>query len=141
MRNSAMKSALALTLLSFISTAAFADGDKDLVKELLTDGINVGNLSGAVDVPKSATSMDELNKLIEDEKTRNRLAKVVNFDKQKLLIFVWRGSGQDLLEVTGVKDGKEPEITFTATRGRTKDLRAHLHLFVVPKEATWKVEK
>ena len=37
-------------------------------------------------------------------------------------------------------DKKPPEVVFQYTRGLTRDLRAHYHLYAIPKDATIKVE-
>ena len=50
-------------------------------------------------------------------------------------MFAWSGSGQDMVAVKGdTKDGKTA-LTVSFTPGRTRDLRPHVKLFVVPKDA------
>jgi len=52
----------------------------------------------------------------------------VNFDRQQVLIFAWRGSGQDKLSYT-VESPKE--VKFSLQRGRTRDLRSHVKIYAV----------
>jgi hypothetical protein len=89
------------------------------------------------------------------------LTKQINFDKEKLVVFWWGGSGQDKIAAgelipgdpkpegkgplgappqPGAKAPKKPVATFTYTPGKTLDLRGHLKLFVVPADAEVKVE-
>jgi hypothetical protein len=58
----------------------------------------------------------------------------VNFEKEKLVLFAWGGSGGDKITPDAKTAG-----TFALTRGLTRDFRMHLHLFVVPKDAEVKV--
>ena len=69
------------------------------------------------------------------------LKKQIDFDKQKLLVFVWSGSGQDKLAVTAAsKDGKTA-LAVEHTPGRTRDLRQHVKLFAVPRDAELPAKK
>lgn len=52
----------------------------------------------------------------------------VNFDRQQVLIFAWRGSGQDKLSYT-VESPKD--VKFSLQRGRTRDLRSHVKIYAV----------
>ena len=79
----------------------------------------------------------ELEQLVTDEPTRDAIAKIVDFDKDYMLIFAWSGSGGDKLAAADEKG----EAVFTVTRGRTKDLRQHLRVFAVAKGAKWSVAK
>ena len=53
---------------------------------------------------------------------------LVNFDRQQILIFAWRGSGQDKLSFT-VESSKD--VKFSLQRGRTRDLRSHVKIYAV----------
>jgi len=53
---------------------------------------------------------------------------LVNFDRQQILIFAWRGSGQDKLSYT-VESSKD--VKFSLQRGRTRDLRSHVKIYAV----------
>ncbi len=69
------------------------------------------------------------------------LNKVVNWDKQIVLIFAWKGSGQDKL-TTEVEEAPDKSLTvnFIYKPGMTRDLRPHLHVFALRKDVTWKVK-
>jgi hypothetical protein len=61
----------------------------------------------------------------------------VDFAKEKVAVFAWAGSGQDKVAAGEVKD---KTAVFTYTRGLTRDLRQHVKIFAVPKDAEVKVE-
>ena len=131
---------LLLAILCFASTASIvAAEDKDkLVRELELKSPKIGVKKGAQ--PSDAakiTSKVELEELIPDEATRDAIAKIVDFDKDYILIFAWAGSGGDKLAAADEKGA----AVFTVTRGKTKDLRQHLRVFAVAKDAKWSVAK
>ncbi len=64
------------------------------------------------------------------------IAKQFDFQGQKLLVFVWRGSGGDRLTYAVMKS-YPVQIRFQYQRGRTKDLRQHLKLFALRKNVTF----
>jgi hypothetical protein len=68
----------------------------------------------------------------------DRLDREINFNKQKLLVFAWSGSGGDKL---GYKINNKREVLFQFQPGMTKDLRLHLELFALDKSAKYRVEK
>ena len=70
---------------------------------------------------------DELKKL----KTK------VDFGKQVLMVFAWRGSGQDKLDYSVLESYPE-QLNFIYTRGRTRDLRPHVYYFAVRSNVLWK---
>jgi len=72
------------------------------------------------------------------EKQMEKLLGQVNFEKQKVLVFAWRGSGGDRLSYSVA--GSFPEqVTFEYRGGRTRDLRPHVHVFALRKNVTWRV--
>ena len=66
-------------------------------------------------------------------KDMKALAKV-DFTKRKLAIFVWSGSGRDEIQPV-VKESFPEQISFTKTRGRTRDLRQHFVVFSIRQNA------
>jgi hypothetical protein len=60
------------------------------------------------------------------------LLKKVNFQKQTLLVFAWRGSGQDKMTYT-IAESFPEQITFKILPGRTRDLRSHLKIYALRK--------
>jgi hypothetical protein len=60
------------------------------------------------------------------------LLKQVDFQKQTLLVFAWRGSGQDKMTYT-IAESFPEQIAFKILPGRTRDLRPHLNIYVIRK--------
>jgi len=67
-----------------------------------------------------------------------RLKEKVEFDEQVVLVFAWRGSGQDKLTYE-VAESFPEQITFNIKPGRTKDLRPHIHIFALRSNVKWSV--
>ncbi len=65
-----------------------------------------------------------------------RLRREVDFSRQVVLLFAWRGSGQDRLEYLE-QTSPPAAVVFTYTPGRTKDLRAHHQVFVLRSDVVW----
>lgn len=135
----------ALLAAALIAAPAVAADDKPLVKELPTKDLKLapppddGGVSfGGPAVVASAAELEK-NPVLKDAAAE--VKKLIDFDKQKLLVFAWSGSGQDKVAVTAeVKDGKTA-LAVTYTPGRTRDLRQHVKLFAVPKDAELPVKK
>lgn len=68
------------------------------------------------------------------------LQKQVDFEQEVLLIFAWRGSGQDRL-LFDVDESYPEQISFRYKPGRTKDLRQHLYLFALRSNVKWRASK
>jgi len=66
------------------------------------------------------------------------LAKQADFATQVVLVFAWRGSGQDRLNVA-VAESYPEQVFFTLRPGRTRDLREHVRIFALRKNVAWKV--
>ena len=67
------------------------------------------------------------------------IKKSIDFTKQKLLVFGWRGSGGDKIDYVVLESYPE-QIAFTKTRGRTRDLRSHIHIYVLRKNVSWSIK-
>lgn len=65
----------------------------------------------------------------------------VDFNKQYVLVFAWRGSGQDRLthEVSANSGEGEAKIEFLLIPGRTRDLRSHVSVFAVRNDVIWEM--
>ena len=74
-------------------------------------------------------SVDEITKYF-DAKNSANLKSRVDFGKQEVLVFAWRGSGQDRIEYEVLESFPE-QIRFSYHPGRTRDLRQHVKIFVV----------
>ena len=68
-----------------------------------------------------------------------KLKKAVDFKKQFVLVFAWRGSGQDKLN-TAVLESFPEQIVFSIRPGRTRDLRPHVHVFALRANVRWSVK-
>ena len=73
------------------------------------------------------------------EKALAELKEKVDFKRQTLLIFAWRGSGRDRLTYA-VAESYPEQVFFTFRRGRTRDLRRHLHVFALRSNVKWRVK-
>jgi hypothetical protein len=87
-------------------------------------------------VPIEIKSADDLAKAAPflDAASREAIKKQVNFEKEKVVVLVWEGSGRDRLAGALSADGKT--ATFTHRLGLTADLHRHAYVFAVPKDAT-----
>ncbi|MEQ8788988.1 MAG: hypothetical protein RIC55_21935 [Pirellulaceae bacterium] len=68
-----------------------------------------------------------------------KLAKQVDFEKQVVLVFAWKGSGQDRLDVEVLESFPE-QVVFRYKRGLTRDLRPHVHVYALRSNVKWSVK-
>lgn len=68
------------------------------------------------------------------------LKKQVDFKNQIVLVFAWRGSGQDKLTHV-VAESFPEQITFSLVPGRTRDLRPHVHVYALRSNVKWMVRQ
>ena len=66
------------------------------------------------------------------------ISKEVDFKKQIVLLFAWRGSGGDKLEYQILESFPE-QIPFTLKGGKTDDLRSHARVFALRSNVKWSV--
>ena len=133
----------AMLVVFMFGSAAFAVEAPEELKPLdLKDVAIVQPKEGDVTKPAEIKSAEELAKSpLFGAGAADKLAKHVDFAKQKLVVFAWSGSGQDKLagEFT---TGKGPLARFGYTPGKTRDLRQHFVVFVVDKKAeVWAPKK
>lgn len=74
------------------------------------------------------------------EKELAQLKEQVDFEKQVVLVFVWSGSGGDMLNYS-VAESFPEQITFSIRPGRTRDLRSHVHVLALRSNVKWQVRK
>ena len=123
---------------AFMGFAVSKEDKIEIVRQLeLKDAKIEPRKDGGVDKPMKVTTKEELASTVKDTDTQDAIAKVVDFDKEYVLIFTWGGSGADKLTPACEKE----VVTFTYKRGRTKDLRQHAPIFALAKDATWVVAK
>jgi hypothetical protein len=139
MRTTAILLGLVWGLVAVPATFADKDDKDSAVKEISLKDLKRGRPDGDVKKPTEIKTADDLAKAFPEKEVREQIEKQVDFKAQKLLFFAWSGSGQDKLTAGKVeKTNKGPVVEFTYAVGRTDDLRGHLHLFAVPKDAEWR---
>ncbi|MFZ5832108.1 MAG: hypothetical protein ACOY3P_18645 [Planctomycetota bacterium] len=72
------------------------------------------------------------------EKQLGELQKQVDFAEQVVLLFAWRGSGQDRLDYS-VAESYPEQIFFRYSPGRTRDYRQHVYVYALRKNVSWSV--
>ncbi len=90
------------------------------------------------DKPIAIKSNEEAAKYFSKDQLKT-LAKTVNFKKQFVLVFAWRGSGQDKL-IANVLESFPEQIRFLRTPGKTRDLRSHTKVYALRSNVRWRVE-
>jgi hypothetical protein len=140
-----MRTTLALTMLlvaSFALTADDKEKDKPTVKEIATKDLKIAfPKMGKATEPTAITSAEDLAKNPVVGAAADDIKKHIDFEKQKLLVFAWSGSGGDRItaSIGANSDGKS--IVFAEyLRGKTFDLRQHVKLYAVPKDLKVVVE-
>lgn len=103
----------------------------------IKQGLPSETARGGFDKPLVIDNDDELERVIRDKTLQTRLKHELNFDKHKLVLFAWSGSGGDKLDYKVEKKN----VTFQLKPGVTKDLRPHHELFAIAKDAQYRVEK
>jgi hypothetical protein len=137
--------ALAVCGLTLAAGAFAEDRAKEEIKDAVVTELDATGVArvlerGDVNKPTAIASAEELAKAIPGEDVQTRLKKAVDFSKQQILFFAWSGSGGDKLTYTIEKGEKGPVVIFEYQRGLQKNLAAHVRLFAVAKDATWKVQ-
>ncbi|MCU0703652.1 MAG: hypothetical protein MUF18_06725 [Fimbriiglobus sp.] len=130
---------LAATLFLVLITDSSADEKrlKEPVVGIATDKADkIETKGGRPTVPVAIADEESLAKHIPDEGTRKRIAKLVDFKEQKLLVFAWQGSGADSLGVAILESFPE-QVVFTHKPGRTFDLCPHIKLYAIRSNVTW----
>jgi hypothetical protein len=129
----------ALAAATVLAAAAPAEDKKvkEPIVEIPTEKADkIETKDGKATAPTAVTSEKELEKAIPDEDTRKRVAKLVDFKEQVLLVFAWEGSGGDKLEYVILESFPE-QIRFSLKPGATDDLRKHVKLFALRNNVKW----
>ena len=90
---------------------------------------------GAWNSPTEIRSAEDAAKIFEGGALA-KLSEEVDFEKQIVLVFAWRGSGQDKLD-HDVMESFPEQIAFLRQPGRTRDLRPHVHVFALRSNVKW----
>jgi hypothetical protein len=131
-----MRTILCAVLAAFV-TAPVLGEDKPAVKELDTKDLKVTfpeKVPGVAN-PVIVGSADELAKSAILKDAADAVKKLVNFEKEKLVVFAWQGSGGDKMSAEAKTADGKTTVAFLVTPGFTRDLRKHLKVYVVPKGA------
>jgi hypothetical protein len=70
---------------------------------------------------------------------RAKLVRLVDFSRQFILVFAWRGSGQDRMDAA-VAESFPEKVFFRHLPGMTRDLRPHVRIFALRNGVTWRVD-
>jgi hypothetical protein len=128
----------------FAGAAAGFPDEKPEIRELNAKGLNLAESKLVDGAPKAVEikSAAELAKsaAFADDESRDAIKKQVNFDREKLVVLAWAGSGQDRLVPKVILKDKKVTAYFGYKIGFTDDLRRHRHVFAVPKDAAVKSE-
>ncbi|MFN3165665.1 MAG: hypothetical protein ACE37H_01230 [Phycisphaeraceae bacterium] len=68
------------------------------------------------------------------------LNKAVDWERQTVLVFAWRGSGQDKLSTQVKEQGDGIAVHFVYSPGRTRDLRPHTYVYAVRNGVSWETK-
>jgi hypothetical protein len=139
-----MRSALLVAALVAAPALVAADKPQPLTPiDLKANDIPVVQPKGGSPLePTEIKTSDELAKSpLFGAGAADKLKKFVNFEKEKLVVFAWSGSGRDALAGSLVTADKKVTAQFLYTPGATKDNRPHFRAFVAPKDADVKVER
>jgi len=111
------------------------------VKEVQVDPTDAAFDDSSATQPIEITSLEDAEPYFEKAALAT-LEAGVDFEKQTVLLFAWRGSGQDKLAVMAgeAEDGVE-QVVFTYTAGMTRDLRPHTAVYAVRSGVAWRVER
>jgi hypothetical protein len=118
--------------------AADSDQSDRVVREIeLDDKSKLPRSRTRVVKPTVIENPEELAKLITHETLRTQIGEQVDFASEHLLVFAWAGSGADKITTDVTRADDAARVVFLYTPGRTRDLRPHVHLFVIEQEAKW----
>lgn len=135
------RTALALMIPALLATASFAaDPDPKIppVKRITGVKPEAGIFkSSSRKKPVVIKSAEEAAKHFGKDEAE-KLAKLVDFKQQIVVVFAWRGSGQDKM-TTLIAESFPEQVTFKYKPGRTRDLRPHVYIFALRSNVKWKV--
>lgn len=66
------------------------------------------------------------------------LLRKVDLKSQRVLVFAWKGSGQDALSYAVAESAPE-QVFFSYKPGFTRDLREHARIFVLRSDVKWSI--
>jgi hypothetical protein len=136
---------LCAMLAACVLAPAAAGGEKGGVRKLDLTGVTLVYPEQLTEPkPVEIKSADELAKAkaFGDANGRDAVKKQIDFAKEKLVVFVWAGSGQDRLKVI-LNQAANTETTarYFYQPGATDDFVRHAAVFAIPKDVTVAAKK
>lgn len=123
---------------------AAQDKDKPPARRIPTKGLKVNfpeQAAGPME-PVIVASADDLAKSPVLKDAADALKKEIDFTKEKLLIFAWKGAQKEYVEPTATTtEGKKTTVVFTYTPGATQGTRNRIFLYAVLRDTEVKVER
>jgi hypothetical protein len=133
---------LSLAMFVLCLSAGFAVGQEKLISPIVELKVmpekSVFNNS-AWNKPIVIKSQEEAAKHFGKD-AREWIAMKVDFNKQIVLVFAWKGSGGDKLEYKFSGPLFPVQIPFSLRPGKTDDLRSHSHVFALLSNVAWSVQ-
>jgi len=126
-----------LFIIAFSTEAAPADESPPPIEEFGTRPNAKVFADAKRGTPLVLQSQEEASKYF-DEEALASLAKEVDFERQFVLVFAWRGSGGDKL-IASVAESFPEQVRFRIEPGRSRDLRRHAKVIALRKNVKWSV--
>ncbi len=124
--NTSMKWAPSLAVLALFYVSAAVNAQEPIVRlEVKPKNPNFGNWNK----PTLLRSAADAAKVF-DKDALAALTKQVDFKKQFVIVFAWRGSGGDKLEFT-IAESFPEQIAFSLKPGLTDDIHPHVQVFAL----------
>ena len=133
---------VAALALSVASAQEANKKDKDaVVREIDLKGFTRTRTTGVATKPTRITNIEELAKAFPDtdKEWLDRIARQVDFEKEELLFFAWKGSATDMLSFKIDQTRQGPIAVFSYKQGFGDDVpRPQLRLYAIAKN--WRIE-
>ena len=112
-----------------------------IVREIDLKGFTRTRTTGVATKPTRITNIEELAKAFPDtdKEWLDRIARQVDFDKEELLFFAWKGSATDMLSFKIDQTRQGPVAVFSYKQGFGDDVpRPQLRLYAITRN--WRIE-
>lgn len=129
-----------LTAVLFLPLTIVAQEAASVVRRYPEAGLIIApRTDGQAIKPIAIKNAEDLAKAIPDVMSQTVIKKGVDLEKEQIVYFHWFGPKADKLSFRVAEGRKVVVFRFTGAE-KTKDLHEQIHIYVLPKEATWKVE-
>lgn len=126
--------ALALSLFVFFVSAGIASAIEPVI-EIDAAPLPAIFKEATKSEPVKITTADELAKHFGKEAAA-KVSEKVDLKEQFVLVFAWRGSGGDKMEVA-IAESFPEQVSFRVRPGRTRDLRPHVKVYALRANVKW----